>query len=167
MFAYCEGFLFDVLNENMKHRSTTQYRSVMVMMKLTKHSVFSRTTTRSTSGLSPGVAATDVTGRMLAYRSSSFLRATMGEEYPATFLDGELFHDMRCSSTKDTATYLTEPKSAQSHSFFKMLTVSSGKAVPLFVKCSKPAKSSMNSGLGTSDPTANMAACAACPYHFD
>jgi hypothetical protein len=42
----------------------------------------------STSG--PGVPFTEDTGRMLAYKSSFLRNATMGEEYPVTFLDGEL-----------------------------------------------------------------------------
>ena len=42
-------------------------------------------------------------------------------------------------------------------------TVSSGSAVPLFVKCSKPAKRSINSGLGMSDPSAVIATLAAYP----
>jgi hypothetical protein len=33
---------------------------------------------------------TETTGRMFAYRSKIFRRATIGDEYPATFLDGEL-----------------------------------------------------------------------------
>lgn len=45
-------------------------------------------------------------------------------------------------------------------------TVSSGKAVPFLVKYSKPAKRSMNSGLGMSEPKAMMAAFAAyIPFH--
>ena len=35
---------------------------------------------------------TDFTGRMFAYKSSAFLIATMGDEYPATRRDGELCH---------------------------------------------------------------------------
>lgn len=42
---------------------------------------------------------------MLAYKSSSFRSATIGDEYPATLRDGEL----------------TAPKRAQSHEFFKAL----------------------------------------------
>jgi hypothetical protein len=42
----------------------------------------------STSG--PGVPFTEDTGRMFAYRSSFFRSATIGEEYPVTFLEGEL-----------------------------------------------------------------------------
>ena len=66
----------------------------------TRHSVFSRTTTRSIAAFCPGsgatysttillledafeyttIARTDTTGRMFAYRSSSFRMATMGDE---------------------------------------------------------------------------------------
>lgn len=42
----------------------------------------------STSG--PDVPFTEDTGRMLAYRSSFLRNATIGEEYPVTFLEGEL-----------------------------------------------------------------------------
>jgi hypothetical protein len=33
---------------------------------------------------------TERTGLIFAYRSSSFRRATIGDEYPTTFLEGEL-----------------------------------------------------------------------------
>jgi len=59
--------------------------------------------------------------------------------------------------------YLTAPNMAQSHSFCNASTVSSGKAVPVFVKCSKPASRSMNSTLGIEDPSAWRAAFA--PWH--
>lgn len=36
------------------------------------------------------VPRTEVTGRMFAYKSSCFLRATMGDEYPTTLREGEL-----------------------------------------------------------------------------
>jgi len=39
-------------------------------------------------------------------------------------------------------------------------TVSSGKASPCFVKYSKPASKSMNSGVGIEDPKANIASLA-------
>jgi hypothetical protein len=69
--------------------------------------VFSRTTTRSMSDrLSECFETylkgykdhrtidvykhTEITGRMLAYKSRIFRSATMGDEYPTTFFDGEL-----------------------------------------------------------------------------
>lgn len=76
----------------------------------TRHSVFSRMTTRSTPGFPSGFTETwrknistdrpssieqetehtDFTGRILAYRSIFLRSATIGEEYPVTFRDGEL-----------------------------------------------------------------------------
>jgi hypothetical protein len=37
-----------------------------------------------------GYKHTEITGRMLAYKSRIFRSATMGDEYPTTFFDGEL-----------------------------------------------------------------------------
>lgn len=37
-----------------------------------------------------------MTGLILAYRSSFLRRATIGEEYPVIFLDGELLEISRC-----------------------------------------------------------------------
>ena len=66
------------------------------------------------------------TGRTLAKRSSLFRRATIGDEYPATLVVGEL----------------TAPKRAPSHSVFNVSIVRSGRAVPVCWNVSKPAGSS-------------------------
>lgn len=38
------------------------------------------------------IPRTETTGRIFAYKSKTFRNATIGEEYPKTFLDGELDH---------------------------------------------------------------------------
>lgn len=92
----CEGaFFFDVLwggwlavGESKGEGEGERERNSKREGGVTRSSVFSRTITRST-----GIAAplTDLTGRTLAYRSSRLRRATMGEEYPSTFVLGELY----------------------------------------------------------------------------
>lgn len=37
---------------------------------------------------------TDIMGLMLAYRSSFLRRATIGDEYPTTLLEGELYSEI-------------------------------------------------------------------------
>lgn len=75
----------------------------------------------------------------------------MGEEYPATLVDGELtktgykhgqVHPEQQQTYGVALLYLTAPKRAPSHSFFKVSTVLSGRAVLVRLKVSNPASRS-------------------------
>lgn len=105
--------------------------------------MFSRTMVMSTTrGSCP---STLLTGRTLAYKSISFLSATIGLEYPATLCEGDE----------------TAPNMAAVHSDLRASTVSRGRAVPVFWKCSKPAWRGTNEGLGMPG-TASRTRWAAC-----
>jgi len=118
---------------------------------------------------------------MFAYRSSFFRRATIGEEYPTTFLDGELgrtlililqsengTRDIPDGAEKSAVTLILQNSSnlINNGQFIETVrtywTVSSGSATPVLVKHSQPATRSMNSGFGISEPNAIMASLAAC-----
>jgi len=106
-------------------------------------------------------------------------RATIGEEYPTTFLDGELqtrfklkfdhgIRDPPDGAKKSAVTFILQyPDILISNKQFTRIlmpywTVSSGSATPVLVKHSHPAMRSMNSGFGISEPNAIMASFAAC-----
>lgn len=92
--------------------------------------------------------------------------ATIGDEYPVTLRDGEL--DPKVSTEKDPGiamANLTAPNMAALHSCFRESTVSSGRAWPVRVNNSKPARSGTKVGLGIDDPNASMALCAACAHN--
>ena len=82
-----------------------------------------------------GKGHTETTGRMFAYRSNFLRRATIGDEYPTTLLEGELDdtkHSHRTRYNKYDDYYLTEPKSAQSHSCCRILP---GRSVEKTIEC--------------------------------
>lgn len=46
---------------------------------------------------------TEATGRMLAYKSRCFRKATIGDEYPSTLLEGELITSFQLASSEQLA----------------------------------------------------------------
>lgn len=84
-----DGLLLDVLRMGGKTANLSEHlhrSEYHIVRQLTRHSVFSLTIVMST--ILPSVPSTLFTGLTLAYRSISFLNATIGLEYPSTLLLG-------------------------------------------------------------------------------